>query len=136
MEVRNCRSCGRMFNYIGESKVCPACRQAAEEDYERTRDFIRDNPGASINEVAEECNVTMNQIQNWVRQERLEFSKSSGVIFHCEKCGEPIRGGRFCKNCKDEMSNNFGSVIEKPKVAPEPPKKKAGHDNKMRFLKK
>lgn len=136
MEVRNCRQCGRMFNYTGSSKLCPACRSALEDDYERTREFIRDNPGASLKEVSETCNVTINQIQQWVREERLEFAKASGVIFHCEKCGEPVRGGRFCANCKKEMETSLDSALDKPKLAPEPKKKEKGPDNKMRFLKK
>ena len=26
-DVRNCRKCGKIFNYIGGAPICPACRK-------------------------------------------------------------------------------------------------------------
>ena len=31
MNVRNCRNCGRLFNYIAGAPVCPACKDELEK---------------------------------------------------------------------------------------------------------
>ena len=133
MDVRNCRNCGRMFNYIGGRAICPICKDTLEKDYERVRDYIRENPRANMQEIAEQCEVTIPQINEWVREERLEFSKDSQIMLMCESCGEPVRTGRFCEKCKNNMANNLTSAFKKPQ-APAPEPKKSGHDSdKMRF---
>jgi len=120
-----------MFNYIGKP-ICPGCEKALEEKFQVVKQFIKDNPNASINEVAEENEVSVNQIKRWVREERLTFSESSMVGLECESCGTMIRTGRFCEACKQKLGNSLNSLIEKPKPAePERKKKEAA---RMRFL--
>lgn len=132
MDVRNCRNCGRMFNYLGGPSVCPICRDSAEKDYEKVRDYIRENPHSNIQKIADDCEVSVQQINQWVREERLEFSKDSPIMLNCENCGDPIRTGRFCEKCKNNMASNLTSAFKKPTAAPEPTKR--DHDSdKMRF---
>lgn len=134
MEVRNCKGCGKLFNYIGGTPLCPHCMKQLEEKYAQVKEYIYDNPGATINEVSEENDVSVNQIKKWVREERLSFSDDSPVGIACESCGKTIKTGRFCKECKIKVATEIGSVIEKPKM-PEP--KRDTRDNaKMRFLQK
>ncbi len=78
----------------------------------------------------------VNQIRQWIREERLQFTDDSDIGIECENCGASIKTGRFCENCKNTMANNLSSAIEKPKPAPEEPKKKAEPKNKMHFLEK
>ena len=136
MEVRNCRTCGRLFNYIGgPANICPACRDELEKKFQVVKEYIRENPRASIQEISDANEVTTNQIRQWIREERLQFSEDSPVGIECENCGTTIRTGRFCENCKNTMANALNKSIEKPK-APEPPKPKPDNKNKMRFLEK
>ena len=122
MEIRNCRACGRMFSYIeGGSFLCPACQAELEDKFQVAKKYIRENVGASIQEVAEAADVSVKQIEKWIREERLE------------KCGRMIRSGRFCDSCKASMASNFSDLYEKPKKV-EPPVKKEAKENKMRFL--
>ena len=82
--------------------------------------------------VAEENDIPIQQIKKWVRQERLTFSKDSGISIDCESCGKPILTGRYCKDCKGKMTNTFSSVyVEKPA---ENKPNKTNSKGKMRFL--
>ena len=77
MDVRNCRQCGRLFNYLGGPPICQACREAVEEKFQQVKEYVRNNPGSNNQMVAEENDVTVQQIRQWIREERLEFSADS-----------------------------------------------------------
>ena len=130
MDVRNCKKCGNLFNYDGDS-LCQKCAKEMEEKFSEGRDFIYKNPSASMSVVSEEVDVPMQQIKKWVRQERLLFSKDSGISIDCESCGRPILTGRYCKECKGKMTNTLSSAYVE--AAPEKAKK-ASSKGKMRFL--
>lgn len=131
MDVRNCKKCGKLFNYSGEA-LCPLCAKEMEDKFFEVRDYIYKNPSASMAVVAEENDVPIQQIKKWVRQERLCFSKDSGISIDCESCGKPILTGRYCKECKGKMTNTFTSMYrEKPT---EQKTDKTSSKGKMRFL--
>ena len=96
------------------------------------RSYIYDNPHANVKQVAEDNDVPIQQIKKWVRQERLSFSKESGISIDCEKCGRPILTGRFCKECKATMTDSLSKLYEK-KVSLNVTKEKKT-DARMRFI--
>ncbi|MDD3368974.1 MAG: flagellar protein [Lachnospiraceae bacterium] len=132
MNVRNCRKCGRIFNYISGPAICPKCKEDQEELFQNVKAYIQDHRSAGIQEVSRECEVEIQQIQQWIREERLEFAEGSTIGIACEKCGAMIRSGRFCDKCKAEMINGLNSAIKKPE---EPKPQKDPKDSpRMRFL--
>ena len=133
MNVRNCKKCGKLFNYVTGVPVCPACRDALEKKFQEVKKYVQDNKGVTIHDVVENCEVDAQQVRQWVREERLEFNSGGVTGITCEKCGANIATGRFCQKCKNEMTENMGSVL--PKKPKEEPKKKDTRDPaKMRFL--
>lgn len=136
MNIRNCRSCGRIFNYVSGPPICQACRDNLEAKFQEVKEYIREHRGVGMSEVAEACEVDPGQIRQWLREERLEMTEDSTMVLNCESCGAPIRSGKFCEKCKQNMSKDFNDVLRSSRPAPEPVKKKSGDDGaKMRFLK-
>jgi uncharacterized protein (UPF0212 family) len=134
MDVRNCRKCGKVFNYVMGPIMCPQCRDKLEEKFQEVKEYVFNHRGCGIQEVSEACDVTPQQIKQWLREERLQFSEDSAVWLNCEGCGVSIRCGRFCDKCKNSMANNLKTAYRK-EPAPEPPKKKDFKDNaRMRYL--
>ena len=134
MNVRNCRKCGRIFNYVAGPHICPSCREKLEEKFQEVKTYIRDNKDATIHMVSDACEVEITQIQQWIREERLEFSDDSPIGVNCENCGTMIKTGRFCEKCKKDMAMDLSNAIRKP-AAPRPePKNKDRENPKMRFL--
>lgn len=133
MDVRNCKECGKLFNYLNGKPICPACKQKLEEKFTQVKEYIRANPGATINQVAEENEVEVRQIKQWVREERLAFSSDSPVSIECESCGAPIKTGRYCLECMNKMTNKLSGAIRKPV---EEVKKPERDKDRMRFLDK
>lgn len=132
MEIRNCKKCGRIYNYFVGPNLCPRCMQEQEEKFQSVKQYIYDNPGAGVAEVAEAMDVTVAQIRQWVREERLEFAEGSITDIVCESCGKTILSGRYCSQCKEAMVRNLGSIYHsdtKKQV------KEGSGKAKMRFLK-
>lgn len=130
MDPKTCKMCGRLFHYI-RSPFCPDCAKELEEKFKQVKEYLYEHPGAGMEDVSEDNDVSMQVIEYWVREERLDFSKDSPVSFVCEKCGMPIRTGRFCKKCKNEMQREFQKMY-----AVEPMEKNVRKNSsaKMRFL--
>lgn len=131
MEVKNCKECKRLFNYIGGSRLCPDCRAKLEEKFAEVKKFVEDNKNASISVVSQEMEVSVQQLNQWVREERLIFAEGSTVMIDCEACGAPIRTGRFCDECKSQMVNKFGGMYQKRETQV---KKEERDRARMRFL--
>lgn len=132
MDVRNCKKCNKLFNFTG-LPLCPQCNKEMEDKFSDVKDYIRENPQSSIAIVAEENNVPVQQIKRWIREERLTFTKESGVVIQCENCGAAILTGRYCKECKRTMTNKLeGLYSQKAEMT----QKQSNGNAKMRFINK
>lgn len=134
MDIRNCRGCGRIFNYAVGPLLCPACREVQEGKFQQVKEYIREHKGVGIREVAEECDVETSQIQQWLREERLELAEDSAIALNCDSCGAPIRSGRYCDKCKYNMTMGLKSAYSQKK--PEADRRDLNKDgtSRMRFL--
>ena len=137
MDVRTCKRCKKIFNYVTGQPVCGQCKKELEVIFKDVRTYIRRNPSASIQQVADECKVDVKQIRQWIREERLSFTSDSAVGIDCEKCGKTIKTGRFCEECKTETMNDLNSVqrgknSDRIENAPKEKERKS----QMRFLHK
>lgn len=134
MDVRACRTCKKLFNYISGPDICPDCKDALEKKFREVKDYIREHKITSIQETADACEVSANTIKQWIREERLQFAEDSGVGFACESCGKTIYTGRYCEECKKKVASGFTEAIAKDKPAPAESKNKGDDRNKMRFI--
>lgn len=136
MNVRNCRTCGRIFNYVAGSILCQGCREKMEKKFQEVKEYIRQNPGVGISEVSEACDVEPSQIRQWLRDERLEVTEDSAVFLNCESCGAPIRCGRYCERCKTEVMTGLKSVLNEGRaaMAPKPTSSDSKDSARMRYL--
>ena len=134
MNARNCRKCGKLFNYVSGPPICMACREALEAKFQEVKEYIREHAHATISEVSEACDVSQSQIQQWLKDERLEVAEGSGIAIVCESCGTPINSGRFCVKCKNNMADQLSESIRKPEAPKPEPKKDTKENPKMRFL--
>ena len=138
MNVKTCRKCRRLFNYVMGPWLCVNCREEEEEKFQEVKKYVMEHGRCSMQEVSEACEVTMSQIKQWLREERLVLSDDSPMGIGCEKCGKSIKGGRFCNECLTEITSslkNASNSMKKDIPGPEPKKNNRDGD-KMRFLNK
>lgn len=131
MRIKNCRECGKIFNYITGPQVCPICREKLNEKFKEVKEFIRNTENPTITVVAEGCNVSERQILQWIKDERLELTDVSIAGVVCESCGMPITSGRYCEKCKYQILRDLSNATTKGHVAPKQENKEIA---RMRFL--
>lgn len=131
MNVTNCKGCGRLFNVISNTRMCPNCIAQLEDKFQDVKKYLGENPNASIDVLSKECDVSVKQIKQWVREERLTFTEGSPNGIECEQCGAMILTGRYCDMCKTKIHNNLSSAID---VKKDEPKKRDRDRDRMRFL--
>lgn len=134
MDVRTCRKCKKIFNYLTGPILCPACREALEQKFQEVKKYIQEHRGVNMQEVADVCEVDMQQIRQWLREERLELAEDSAIVLACESCGCAIRSGRFCDKCRNAMANNLQSLIQNNKPTESTLYRKEKDNARMRFL--
>ena len=130
MDLMNCSTCLILFNFITGETLCPACKARMEDKFQEVKRYIEENPRENINQVAEACDVSIRQIKNWVREERLSFTEDSLVGLECERCGKMIHSGRFCKECAGGLADAMTNAYRRERQTPI--RKTA--TGKMRFL--
>lgn len=131
-DIRTCERCGTLFQAYSDRDLCPVCYEIVEEKFQHVKHYIRNNKEAGIPEVSETCGVSEKQILKWVREERLNFSKDSGVGIPCLNCGTPIASGKYCESCKSRMIKDLQSAYLKPETKEED--HVVMNNNRMRFL--
>lgn len=142
-ELRNCRKCGKMFTYTGGSVFCTLCIRREEEAYQKVKEYLYDNPGASMNEVSEATGVSVEKILRFLREGRLEIVEGSAIILECERCRRPIRTGRFCNDCMkglegelESAARDISTSIEQLKSISPDKEPRKGIKNEIRYLNK
>ena len=133
MNVATCKGCGRLFNIISNRKICPNCVAALEDKFQEVKKYLDENPSATMEILSSECDVSVKQIKEWIRDERLAFREGSGCGITCEQCGTMILTGRYCEQCRTKIHNNLSSAIDRKPVM-DASKKKDRERDRMRFL--
>lgn len=114
MNIRNCKECGRLFQYDGISKLCYRCRKKDDEDFRIVKDFLYENPKETITVVSEETDVSEEKILRYLREGKLEIvGENPGILLDCESCGKAIRTGRYCEKCAQNMERGLKSGFER-----------------------
>ncbi|OON96572.1 MAG: hypothetical protein ATN32_06280 [Candidatus Epulonipiscium fishelsonii] len=119
MELKSCRKCKALFQYSGGKILCITCRADEEDSFLIVKDFLRENPSASLEMVNSETSVPIKLIKEFIRDGRLEVSNRSPLAVDCERCGKKTTSGRICPACKNQIARELSSV---GKISPAPNK--------------
>jgi len=111
MEVKNCERCKRLFNYISGHQICPVCKELLDKKLKKAKTYLLINPNATIDNVVINCDVEKDQVHQWIRDKKLNFSSKVNTGLTCKKCGTEIVSGRYCDKCKAYTINDL-NILE------------------------
>ena len=110
MSLSNCKRCGNLFSRVSQP-VCPECIRKEDKQLEQANDWMRDNPGQTINALSEATGIELPNILKWVRQKRITLADKSCVVL-CKRCGEVVFNGTLCDRCKLSLSHDLSQGIK------------------------
>lgn len=111
LDIRNCRRCGKLFNLAGGPPLCQECRKIEEEDFKRVKEYLFNNPGATMSQVSLDLGISIERLRRYLREGRLEIAgNDSSFLLECENCGAPIKSGRFCNDCISSLTGNLKKI--------------------------
>ena len=114
-ELKNCPVCGKVFVKIVKN-LCPDCVEAEEKEFLTVREYIKENPGASVEEISVVTEIDEKKILRWLREGRIEYSsRQAGIKITCKSCGAPISVGNLCGECARELSDKLHSMSRQDK---------------------
>ena len=131
MTATNCPRCGRLFNKI-HSPVCQACEKREEEQFKVLREYIEEEPLATITEVSDATGVPTKRILRYIREGRLQVPEGMIPDVRCTQCGVPITEGSFCTTCARKLAKDMTEVYAGAPTVEEAtaPKKEARFDRR------
>ncbi len=79
MDVKVCLRCKRLFESTTElqGSVCSSCYEEHEADFRKARDYIRNNPNASIFEVSQACEIELQYLKEWLKENRIVYQDTN-----------------------------------------------------------
>jgi ribosomal protein L32 len=102
-----CRSCGSLYDGR-PNDLCPTCRRLDNENFERIRKYLREQEGATVEEVCAATGVSVERILGYLREGRL--IQRINASYPCEACGAVIHAGRLCAECRETLVNEVRQV--------------------------
>ena len=108
MELKNCATCKKLFQYHGYGYIlCPECRRTDEAQFQLVKKFLDQYPGSEGKEVFLATGVPINTLIKWVREGRLISSNAINLGAVCDICGKPVCTGKLCPECKKDVVKKF-----------------------------
>jgi len=132
LEVKNCTSCGKIFNALPGFRRCPACIKGDETKFKMIKEYLYDCPGATIEEVVENLGVDRTLVLNFLREGRLE-TIGENMVIQCEHCGTAIHSGKYCDKCQRDITMDLKSAAKSIK---RPEKRDSGKGMHVKHKKK
>ena len=115
MGLTNCQICGKAFLCTGGRPICPECRDSEEKDFEKVRDFVKDNPKVSIEVVVEGTGVSSEKIRRYLNEGLLEQANLTEKNQTCQLCHKSITAGNYCIDCMSRLKNCMSPKEEEEK---------------------
>lgn len=106
MNLANCPRCGRLFA-ANFRDMCPNCIKDIEHDYETCVQYLREEKGATIQELSEATEVSIKQITRFIREGRISVMNAPNLMYPCEVCGTLIREGHMCDSCRVRLTKEL-----------------------------
>ena len=134
---RICPKCGGRYIFQGAGRyVCEKSSNETYDDFGKIKAYIDEHGASPGIVISEATGVPIAKINRYLRQGRIEIPDGSGEYIPCEKCGQPIRYGRFCPACAAQLAKSISVVLTSGEVGEKPKHIMQGKMHTESFLKR
>ncbi|MDR0671486.1 MAG: hypothetical protein LBF64_04155 [Oscillospiraceae bacterium] len=125
MDIRQCRRCRKLFNYVGHFN-CSACVHELDDIFTKVRNYLYDHPQADMASLCEASGAEEEDVLGWLREGRLVLGGDAEAMLVCENCRKPIKTGRYCDTCAAAVRAQLAETAENLGGKTRPEEKTAG----------
>ncbi len=111
--IKRCKRCGAIFGSYG-ADCCAKCAEELDELFTKIQDYLYDHDTAGVVEISEALNIDGKIILDFIKDGSLALNEGSYAI-NCDRCNKPISSGRYCSECKEELSSIFENAASSHK---------------------
>lgn len=116
-KLRNCIQCGKVFLSKDREELCADCRAAYYQLEELVKEFVKDHPGSTVNEVSEATTVSKKLIQKMMREGVfMDIPMGDNFMYACASCGKPIKTGTYCTSCLTRLRRETQQAAERMQI--------------------
>ncbi len=127
-----CSLCMGILHYHSHGEyICETCGHIERDNFGKVCHYIEENGPSPAIVISEETGVTIDKINSYLKQGRIEIPEGSSVYIPCESCGRDIRFGRFCPECALRLSKQVQGAFEVGEI---PKHKSQGNEGTMHFI--
>ncbi len=105
MPLASCARCGKMFNKKS-SPVCSSCQKAEDEDMEKVRKVVAEDPNLNAEEIAEKAQVDIGVVNRMIDLGMLVSTLEISENIKCGMCGAPAISAtkKLCQACLEKLN--------------------------------
>ncbi|QEK12763.1 hypothetical protein FQB35_10720 [Crassaminicella thermophila] len=107
--VRTCKRCKTVIEENSIVDYCPECFKKIEAVFEKIESYLKEYPGATAFEIAQETGVPYHIINNFVRDGRLIEIPNEYLNMECKRCGCLLLSvhHEYCPDCRKEIEKEI-----------------------------
>ena len=130
-----CEKCGKLFSSMRGETLCPTCGAQDREAKNKIKEYLRDNPKATLKEAAAATGAPEDSVKRLsmeVIAAKLNSNRKMDVAYPCANCGTMIKTGTYCMNCAAELQKkaqqNAANTMSAPQNVETKPQSVKGLD--------
>jgi flagellar operon protein (TIGR03826 family) len=133
MNLVYCPRCNKLYAK-NMRDMCNNCHNQLEKDYERCIEYLKENKGLNIQQLADDTEISVKQITRWLREGRISLFNAPNMSYPCESCGTLIRESNLCESCRTRLSRDMKNTKGPLQVNPDESKYKGAYQigNRLR----
>lgn len=105
--LKNCPRCGKLT--LAYLKRCRSCQAEVDKEFLICSQYLRENPDTTIYKLHEETGVSLEQIQEFIREGRFITRK---LKYRCANCDNLIVQGKYCEDCQKKLREQFRESLK------------------------
>ena len=112
MPLATCPRCKKLFNKQ-DAPVCVNCQAAEENDIEKVRGVVNDNPEMNAEEVAAEAEVSVEVVNRMLDAGTIERLGAADLEqVKCGRCGAPAISAskKLCEACLSKLNQEMAQA--------------------------
>lgn len=101
--IDTCNACGKLFPRVA-MRLCTQCALITDHRFELVSEYLRDNQGAAVGDIAGETGVSASDVRRFMDSGRLVAVEG---VCTCGGIGER------CKTCRSSLTNSFREMEQR-----------------------